>query len=858
MLPYPLRGILQERMSRSDSLAFRRLLKFVILGIVGFFIISIAVILWFSRDLPQPGKLTSRDISLSTRIFDRNGKLLYDIYGNEDRTYVTLAEISPWVQKATVSVEDKEFYKHDGFDALGYLRIVRDLVVYHRLIGGSTLTQQLIKNTLLSSERTLPRKIKEFILATQVENTYDKNQILELYLNEAPYGGATQGIEAASEKYFGVKAKDLNVTQSAILAGLPQSPSYYSPYSSSDTKAWIGRTQIVLRRMREDGVITKAQEDASNKELPNIQFKQVSQTMKAPHFVFYVKQLLIDKFGEAAVENGGLQVTTTLDLDLQDQAQQITKEEVDKAKKLQVGNGAAVVMNSQTGEILSMVGSKDFFGDSEPANCQSGKTCTFEPQLNVATQSLRQPGSSIKPVTYATALKKGYTASTLLMDTKTVFPVDQQPDYIPVNYDGKYHGPVQMRFALGNSFNIPAVKMLAKVGVKDMLTTANDLGLNTLAPTDTNLKRFGLSITLGGGEVHLLDLTSAYSAFSNGGYKTDPVGILKVTDAKGKVLFEQHQQNKQKVLDPGIAFIISHMLLDNNARATTFGTNSILNIPGKTVAVKTGTTDDKRDNWTIGWTPTYVVGVWVGNNDNSPMNPALASGITGAAPVWNRIFKTVLKDKQNEDFKVPDNVTAMEIDSLGGGKPVDGQGKRTEYFLKGTEPQTPAAIYQKLKLARGENKLANDQQIASGNYDEKDFIVFAEDDPVSKDGQNRWQAGINDWLNTAYPGDQKYHPPTDKSGQQSNDVVVHIDAPSNNQRYNDNDVQLTANGVGPNSVVKMTLYIDGQETKSWDGNSINEKVNINNGKHKLTVKAKDSSGKEGTSDVTIGVNTDAN
>ena len=823
----------------------RFLLIAVVIGVIGTF----ALFLFYAKDLPQPGRLTNREMELSTRIFDREGKLLFDIYGNQNRTYVPLSEVSDYLKNATVATEDKEFFRHEGFSITGYARVVRDVILYHRLTVGSTLTQQLIKNVFLSPERTVPRKIKEFILSIQVENRYDKNEILELYLNEAPYGGTAWGVESASELYFGKKAKDLSLLESAILAGMPQRPSYYSPYGQ-EPKAYIGRTQDVLRRMREDGYISKEEEEKAKKELPDVTFNEKSESIKAPHFVFYVKDLLIEKFGESVVENGGLQVTTTLDYDLQAKAEDIVKEEVEKAKGAKIGNGASLAIDSKTGEILAMVGSKDYFADEEDEDE------TFGSKFNVVTQGLRQPGSAIKPVTYTTALKKGYTASTLLLDTETVFPVTGQDDYKPVNYDGKFHGPMHMRFALGSSINIPAVKMIAKVGVKDVLTTASDLGLRTLAPTDANIRRFGLSLTLGGGEVHLIDLVSGYAAFSNGGYRTEPVGILKVKDSKGKTIFEHKEPSKRRVLEEGIAFIISHMLLDNNARLITFGENSLLNVRGYTIAVKTGTTDDKRDNWTIGWTPSYVVGTWVGNNDNSPMTN-VASGVTGASPIWRRVFLELLKDKKKEDFVKPDSVVAVEIDSFGGGLPVAGQGRRTEYFLKGTEPQTPAGIYQKLKVSKSTGKLANDVEIASGDYDEKDFIVLVEDDPVSTDGKNRWQEGIDKWIEQAHKDDPLYHPPRDTSTGKQDQVVAKINKPSDKERINDNDVDVEISAASSKSIVKITLYVDGVEKKIWEQSSVHEKVNLNNGSHKLKAKARDSDGKEAeSSEITIGVNAD--
>ena len=391
-----------------------------------------------------------------------------------------------------------------------------------------------------------------------------------------------------------------------------------SPYSSTP-KAYIGRTQAVLRRMREDGYINKDQESEANKELANIQFQPQGASFKAPHFVQYVQKILEDRYGQNVVEQGGLTVTTTLDLSLQEKAQNIVSEEIAKVEKQHITNGAAVVINPDTGEILAMVGSKNF---NDP---------NYDGQVNVTT-SLRQPGSSIKPFTYVTAFKEGYTPATLLIDAPTTFPGGVgQPDYNPVNYDGKFRGPIQVRYALGNSINVPAVKMMAMVGIKDVLQTAFDMGITTMEPTTDTLNRVGLSLTLGGGEVKLLDLTDAYSPFMNKGYRVDPIAILKVQDSTGKVLEETKPEKKQRVLTEEQAFLVNNILSDNSARADVFGTNSLLNIPGKQVAVKTGTTNEKRDNWTIGGNPQIVVGVWVGNNDNSPMLQ-VASGVSGSLP----------------------------------------------------------------------------------------------------------------------------------------------------------------------------------------------------------------------------------
>ncbi len=764
MIDYGRRSRLKRLKSPSNIFKANKITKYIFFGILGSILFLIVLFTWYSRDLPTPGKLSEANLSQSTRILDRNGIVLYDIYDQQNRTYVELDKIPKYVKQGTIAIEDKDFYKNPGYSITGYLRSILNALTFKGITGGSTLTQQLVRNTLITAERTIPRKIKEFILAVQVDRKYSKDQILELYLNSVPYGGTNVGVETASENYFGKKVQELDLVESAILAGMPQRPSFFYPYGANP-KAYINRTKDVLRRMREDGYITKKQEEDAVVKLPKVKFLAQSHSIKAPHFSFYVKNQLIDKFGEAMVESGGLQVTTTLDYKLQEKAEEIVKDEVDNSAYLKVGNGASIVLNPKNGQILSMVGSRDFFA-TEATTTNKDTKFPFEGQFNVITQGTRQPGSSIKPITYATALEKGYTAATLLMDTKTIFPNQGGKDYIPVNYDGKYHGPVQARFALGSSLNIPAVKMLAMVGIKSVLNTAYDMGISTLEPTSDNVSRFGLSITLGGGEVYPIELATSYSAFANGGYKVEPVSILKVTDRKGKVLYENKEtSSKKQVIKPEVAFIISHILLDNNARLITFGINSYLNIGTREIAVKTGTTDDKRDNWAVGWTPNVLVLSWVGNNDNSPMG-AVASGVTGATPIWRRIILEAIKNLPNEEFKKPDNVLAVTIDAFGGGLPVDGRPTRTEYFMKGTEPQSPSVIYQDIKVSKDDkNKLASQSEIDHSEYETKKFVVFKEKDPISTDGKNRWQEGIDTWVNDNYKDEALYHPPTETSSK---------------------------------------------------------------------------------------------
>ncbi len=796
---------------------------------------------WYAKDLPRPDKV-QRTNGLSTVILDRNGQTLYDIYQNQNRLPVQFADIPTYLKEGTISVEDKDFYKHPGISVTGILRSILSIITFQGVEGGSTLTQQLVKNVLLTNERTLPRKIKEAILAIQIEHKYTKDEILQMYLNEAPYGGTAFGVESAAEYYFSKSVKDLNLVECAILAGLPQSPSAYSPFTGQP-KAYVWRTQQVLRRMQEDGYITSIQETEADKALNTVQFAEDNGSLRAPHFVAYVKDQLVEKFGTQTVEGGGLKVTTTLDWNLQDKAQQIVKDEVTKAKYLKVSNGAAVVIDPQTGEILAMVGSKDY-----TATDSGGY------KFNVAVQGLRQPGSSIKPFTYATAFKKGYTAATVLTDVDTKYPSGDPkiPEYEPKNYDGKFRGPMQLRYALGNSINTIAVKVSALVGVKDALQTAYDMGITTLEPTADNLKRLGLSMTLGGGEVTLLDLTSAYGAFATGGMRQPPVSILKVEDPNGKVLYQYTPVAPTRVLPQDVAYMISDVLSDNDARKDEFGSHSYLYVPGHTVAAKTGTTDDKRDNWTEGYTPTVVVGAWVGNNDNSPMNPALASGITGAAPIWNRIMTAALAGKKDEPFVRPSDIVEMDVDAYGGGLPISGQPTRKERFIKGTEPTGPSPIYDNVKISRHDSsKLANSVEIAQGNYDTKLYVVIKENDPVSSDGQNRWQQAIDAWI--AGQSDPKFHPPTD-TYQGSDAVAVSIKDPTDMEQVNTNDVSVRVESASTNTITKVDIYVDGTQVAEQSSGNFTVTVHIANGSHSLGARAYDNKGNSTEQDIHIGVN----
>ena len=769
---------------------------------------------------------------------DRNGKSLYDIYTDQRRTPVNLEDIPIYLRQATIAIEDKNFYGHSGFDPFGMIRGLTRIITRGRAQGGSTLTQQLVKNVLLTSERSFPRKIKEFVLSVQIERKYSKDEILQMYLNEAPYGGTAWGVEAASEIYFGKKVTDLTLVESAILAGLPQRPSFYSPYSEN-SKAYVDRTKDVLRRMREDDYINKDQEKEATAQLESITFQPRGSDFKAPHFVQYVQKILVERYGEAAMDAGGLRVTTTLDLNLQGKAQEIVAEEIAKVESQHITNGASVVIDPQTGEILAMVGSKNFAAPD------------YDGQVNVTT-SLRQSGSSFKPFTYVAAFKEGYTPSTLIMDVPTIFPGGVgQPDYEPVNYDGKYRGPIQVRYALGNSINIPAVKMLARVGIKDVLETSYDLGITTLPPTNETLKKVGLSLTLGGGEVRLIDMTGAYSAFVNKGFKVDPFAILKVEDINGKVLEEVKPKPGKRVLSEEQAFLISDILSDNNARADVFGTNSLLNV--KNVMVKTGTTNNKRDNWTIGGNKNVMVGVWVGNNDNTEMLN-VASGVSGASPIWKRVLTESLKGKQGPAFEVPGGIVNAMVDSVSGYHSHDGFPERNEKFIKGTEPREDT-VHVKLKVCKTDGKLATPSDIAGGNYEEKEFFVFKEEDPTASNtagSVNRWQEGILKWLSGQ--GDSHYHPPSDYCGT-GNPVNVEFVNPQDQTSNMPNAFTVKFKADSSSDIVETSLEIDGTKIRSFDSQPFEHEVNLTDGIHVIKAKAKDSAGHESERAVTIGVNT---
>ncbi len=686
---------------------------------------------WIEHTLPDPGNLMERSVEQSTKIYDRTGKVvLYDIHGNIKRTVIKLEDIPETVKWATIAIEDKKFYEHKGFDLRGILRsIIIDITRGGKVQGGSTITQQLIKNSILSKEKTYTRKIKELILAWELENKMNKDQILELYLNEIPYGSTAYGIESASQTFFGKQTKELSLSEVAMLAALPKATTFYSPYGNHKDEL-LARTKFVLDEMVEIGKISVEEAERAKKEDPVSRVLPRREAIIAPHFVMYVKELLTEKYGDRIVEQGGLKVVTSLDLDKQKFAEEAIAAQVnDNEKKWNAGNAALVSLDPNTGQVLAMVGSRDYFDEKYDGN------------VNVTLRP-RQPGSSFKPIVYATSFLRGFTPNTILYDVNTIFKTEIGEDYEPKNYDLKEHGPVTVRQALAGSLNIPAVKMIYLSGIKNVLDLSDKLGYSTLKERS----RFGLSLVLGGGEVKLLEHTAAFGVFAAEGVRHEISPILKVEDPTGLTL-EEWKDSSQEVFPSQIARQISSILSDNDARAFIFGAQNYLILPDRQVAAKTGTTNDYHDAWTVGYTPELVTGVWVGNNNNTEMKRG-ADGSKIAAPIWNNFMRKALQNISPNSFTPPDEV-------ITGKSVLDGA------------PYSSATI--KINLATGlpADSSTPENQIAAKEYRQYHSILHYvnKDDPrgpvPSDPGSDlqyaNWELGVQNW--TAANGFINENPP---------------------------------------------------------------------------------------------------
>jgi 1A family penicillin-binding protein len=701
---------------------------FAILGI-GILLTGIFIIWASTLKLPDFKLFTEQKLQSSTKIYDRTGKiLLYNVNQDIKRSVIPYEDMGTNIKNATVAIEDSDFYNHKGIRLSSIFRAtIWAKLTGRKVQGGSTITQQLIKNTLLTPQRTITRKIKEWILAIKLEKVMSKEDILALYLNQAPYGGNIYGIAEASRSFLGKEPVDLTLAESAYLAAIPNGPTYYSPYGKNKDKL-EDRKNLVLQRMLDLRFITQEQYTQAKNEQVVFQPQQPTH-IAAPHFVFFIKDYLVNKYGEEAVDSGGLKVITTLDYDLQKKAEAITLAHAkDNEKQWDGSNAAVVVIDPKTGQILSMVGSRDYFDK------------TIDGNFNVATAA-RQPGSSFKPIVYAEAFKDGYTEDTNLFDVKTEFNASCGPNnkplpghstatcYMPDNYDNAFRGPMSLKNALAQSINVVAVKVLYLVGVPNALKMAHDLGITTL----NDPSRYGLSLVIGGGETTLLDMTSVYSVFANNGVRNPYQGILSIQDSAGTVL-EQYQDKSYQVLDSNIPRTLDDILTDNVARTPTFGANSPLVIPGHEAAVKTGTTNNNKDAWTIGYTPSVTVGVWVGNNDNKPMKKG---GSALAGPIWNEVMVEALKNLPNETFDKPDPIDPSLRPILRG----FWQGDDT--FVTDTASGGLATDYTPTET-RKEQSITNVHTILYW-IDKNNPLGSRPEDPTKDPQYTNWEYGVANW-----------------------------------------------------------------------------------------------------------------
>lgn len=660
---------------------------------------------WLFTDLPSVSALPARLNSPSVRITDRNGKILYEILPDEGgrHSVVPFDQIPLALRQATIATEDQDFYQHGGVDFEGVLRAIWiNLQGGEAIAGGSTITQQVARNLLMDSgersQRSLRRKLREWILAAQLTRNYSKDEILGLYLNQTNYGALAYGAEAAAQTYFGQPVSQLDLAEIAMLAGLPQAPALYNPYT--DWEAAKKRQLVVLRLMEEAGFINS--EERQLAEAEKLALAETPYPIEAPHFVMMVRSELDRLFSQEEVyAQGGLVVRTTLDLDWQKHAEQAVRRQIEKLHHSPDGLGhnvnsaALVALDPQNGDILSLVGSPDFF-DKNIAGA-----------INMALAP-RQPGSALKPILYAAAMdpargRGAWTAATMLLDVRTSFTTYDGKAYTPENYDQREHGPVLLRQALGSSLNIPAVITLDHIGLGELFNLAKQLGISTFS----NPESYDLSLALGGGEVRLLELTAAYGVFANGGIRVVPVTILEVSNFKEEILYIDRGAPKMRVLDEKVAWLISDILSDNEARLTGFGANSILRL-GRPAAVKTGTTSNFHDNWTVGYTPGLVVGVWSGNTNYEPMREV--NGLTGAAPIWHQFMRVVLTNQPEEAFMQPPGFSRVEICALSGMLPSEAcPYRRLEWFINGTEPATTDRFYRFVMVDSATGRLADEK-----------------------------------------------------------------------------------------------------------------------------------------------------
>lgn len=773
-----------------------------------FFVFCGGIFLWLSTiQIPDLNSFETRKVSQSTKIYDRTGKiLLYDVHQDMKRTEIPFENISMNIKNAAVAIEDAEFYQHGGIKISSIIRAFFANIFSGKISqGGSTITQQVLKNSILTKDKTITRKLKEWVLSIQLEKVMTKDQILSLYLNEAPYGGSVYGIQEASQTYFGKDASDLTLAQAAYLAAIPNAPTYYSPYGQNKDKL-DEREKLVLSRMLENKFITEKQYNSALKE--KVEFlPQEKYGIRAPHFVEFIKQYLADKYGEDAMQENGYKVITTLDYNLQSQSEDIIKDyALNTLPNFNASNTAMVAIDPKTGQILAMVGSRDYFDKKIDGN------------FNVALAH-RQPGSTFKPFVYATAFAKGYTPDTVLFDLPTEFqttctPQGEQinPDanvssstacYMPQDFDGLYRGPISLRNSLALSLNIPSIQLLYLAGIKDSLNVAKDMGITSLS-NDPN--QYGLTLVLGGGEVSLLDLTSAYGVFADDGIRNPYTGILSVQDNNGNYI-EQYSQNSKQVIQPNVSELLSDVLSDNVAKEPEYGKNSVFTFPGRQVAAKTGTTNDSRDAWTVGYTPEMVIGTWAGNNDNSPMHKNVAGLIV--SPLWRKLMDVALASTTPTSFIKPQPIDPNLKPALRG----IWQGNET-YFIDTVSG----------KLATDQTPPETKKEIAIPNVHSILYWVDKSDptgpipENASSDPQfNLWEYPVQEWLKTNPVASTTKPTSYDDVHTEANKPKINIVLPNNNQNYGRNDrVLISFTYTSKYPLMKAEYYLNNELVNTSD------------------------------------------
>ncbi len=807
---------------------------------VAVFLFITGVFVYFAKDLPSPGKVSSRFVAESTKIYDRTGDhILYDIHGEEKRTQIPFAEMPDAIRYATIALEDQNFYGHYGIELTAILRAAaKDILGRGTTQGGSTITQQFVKQSILTPEKTFSRKIKEAILSLELEQKFSKDEILGMYLNEIPYGSNAYGVEAAAQTFFGKHARELTLDESALLASLPQAPTYYSP-NGSHTENLKARQEYALTQMAKLGYITSEQADEAKKVDVLAKVKPSTENISAPHFVMYVKEYLEKKYGEQNVEKSGLKVYTTLDWDKQQIAEQAVREGAEaNLKKYNAENASLVAIDPKTGQILAMVGSKNYFDKS------------IDGQVNVAIRD-RQPGSSFKPYVYLTAFKKGFTPETQLWDTDTNFSTDTGQDYNPKNYDDKNRGLLQMKDALGMSLNVPAVKTLYLAGVKDSIDTARMLGITTLNQPD----RYGLSLVLGGGEVKLLDHVNAFGSLATGGVYREKTAILKIMDATGKVLEEYRDTPGNRAVEEKYVAMLDYILSTNDLRAPIFGENNPLKFTDRPVAAKTGTTNEWRDGWTIGYTPSLVAGVWAGNNDNAPMAQG-ADGSYVASPIWRAFMDKVLGNYNIEQFpKYEKEETGKDIldgkqDMTSEIKVCEIPGKNNKYCL--ASDNCPSSKQKKKTFFTGHDILYY--------VNKDDPRGDAPKDPESDPQYKNWEKGVQKWVdkNEKYITDSAPEDECKSSDFESYKPSISLSSPGSGATFITASIPVRAKISAGYGIKKVTLFVDGNEAASQNSSSFSYNYAVPDSKKianlEIKVAVEDKNGNTDSDSVTVHTN----